>query len=151
MDVSLVSTVADVLTLFKQRAADVGVKLGSEIDPGLDTITADPKDIHAMLANLVTNAIDACAACEEESKDYRVTVRCYREGGEAVIEVADTGIGMDSETRAKLFTMFFSTKGSKGTGLGLLVSHKVATEHGGSIHVASQPGEGTTFTVKLPT
>ena len=56
---------------------------------------------------------------------------------------------MDEETRGKLFTMFFPTKGSFGTGLGLLVSHKVATEHGGTISVRSEPGEGSTFTVRL--
>jgi PAS domain S-box-containing protein len=151
MDVSLINTVAEVLALFKQRATDVGVRLKSEIDPGLETITGDPKDIHALLANLITNAIDACAACEEEDKDYRVTVRAHREGDNAVLEVADNGIGMDADTRTKLFTMFFSTKGSKGTGLGLLVSHKVATEHGGAISVTSEPGAGATFTVTIPT
>jgi signal transduction histidine kinase len=57
---------------------------------------------------------------------------------------------MDAETRSKLFTMYFSTKGAFGTGLGLLVSHKVATEHGGTIAVRSEPGQGSTFTVRLP-
>ena len=64
--------------------------------------------------------------------------------------MTDTGFGMDAETRTKLFTMFFSTKGSNGTGLGLLVSHKVATEHGGTISVTSEPGAGSTFTVTIP-
>ena len=57
---------------------------------------------------------------------------------------------MDEEAHGKLFTTFFSTKGAFGTGLGLLVSHKVATEHGGTISVRSAPGEGSTFTVRLP-
>ena len=77
-------------------------------------------------------------------------VRVFRETGHAVVEVADNGAGMDEATRAKLFTMFFSTKGAFGTGLGLMVAHKVATEHGGSIAVKSAPSDGSTFTVRLP-
>ena len=150
VEVPLAKTVGDVLTLFRQRATDSGVTFAIELDPSLGVIIGEPKDIHALLANLVTNAIDACAACPEEDKAYLVTVRTRREGEYAVIEVEDNGIGMDAETRAKLFTMFFSTKGASGTGLGLLVSHKVAAEHGGSINVASEPGMGTTFTVRLP-
>ncbi|MCP5113961.1 MAG: HAMP domain-containing histidine kinase, partial [bacterium] len=150
IEVPLARTVDEVKNLFLQRATDAGVMLESQLDPSLDNIIGEPKDIHALLTNLVTNAIDACAACPDETKAYRVTVRTRREGEDAVIEVEDNGTGMDEETRAKLFTMFFSTKGASGTGLGLLVSHKVAAEHGGSIQVASKPGAGTTFIVRLP-
>jgi len=139
----------EVVNLYSQRAQDVGVTLNTEFDPKLPPVPGEPKDLHALFSNLVTNAIDACAAAEED-REYRVTLRLYRENNEAVIEVADNGAGMDTETRDRLFTMFFSTKGSSGTGLGLLVSHKVATEHGGSIDVASEPGNGATFTVRLP-
>ena len=62
----------------------------------------------------------------------------------------DNAGGMEDDTRRKLFRMFFSTKGAFGTGLGLLVCHKVATEHGGAISVDSTPGQGSVFTVRLP-
>jgi len=150
LDVPLQKIVGEVRELFRQRAHDAGVRIETDIEAGIETIPGDPKDIHALLANLVTNAIDACSADQDETKDYVVTVAA-RHGRDAVtIEVSDNGVGMDEEVRERLFTMFFSTKGAHGTGLGLLVSHKVATEHGGSIEVASTPGAGSTFTVRLP-
>jgi len=64
--------------------------------------------------------------------------------------VADDGGGMSPEVKEALFTQFFSTKGSAGTGLGLLVTKKIVEEHGGQIAVESEQGQGTTFTVMLP-
>lgn len=148
--VSLSSVVKEVSDLYARRAADVGVKLETRVPDDVGTILAEPKDIHALISNLVTNAIDACSSDQDEERDYHVLVRLSGGPNEAVIEVEDNGIGMDEDTRSKLFTMFFSTKGAYGTGLGLLVSHKVATEHGGTISVASKPELGSTFTVRLP-
>jgi signal transduction histidine kinase len=65
-------------------------------------------------------------------------------------EVQDNGCGMSAETKDKLFTSFFSTKGGRGTGLGLLVTKKLVDEHEGTVNVTSQPGTGTIFTVQLP-
>ena len=67
-----------------------------------------------------------------------------------LLEVRDNGIGMSEEVRKKLFTIFFSTKGSRGTGLGLLLSHKIVQEHGGEIQVQSSPQQGAVFQVILP-
>jgi len=58
--------------------------------------------------------------------------------------------GMSEEVKEKLFNRFYSTKGSKGTGLGLVITRKVVEEHGGTIHVESKPGKGTTFTIEIP-
>jgi signal transduction histidine kinase len=148
--VDLTSVVTEVLGLYTARAAEFNIKLEQDISQDLHTIQIDPKDMHSLISNLLSNAIDACCSDQSEEKAYRVVVRAFKEGENAVIEVEDNGVGMDSETRSKLFTMFFSTKGSSGTGLGLLVSHKVATEHGGTISVKSAPGEGSTFTARIP-
>jgi len=67
-----------------------------------------------------------------------------------VIDVSDDGIGMDEETRDKAFSMFFSSKGTEGTGLGLFIANKIVTQHGGTIAIRSALGEGTRFTVRLP-
>ena len=67
-----------------------------------------------------------------------------------LLEVRDNGMGMSEEVRKKLFTIFFSTKGSRGTGLGLLLSHKIVQEHGGEIRVQSSPQQGASFQVILP-
>jgi signal transduction histidine kinase len=67
-----------------------------------------------------------------------------------VFEIADNGIGMDQQTREKLFSLFFSSKGVKGTGLGLFISNKIVDKHGGHIKVESEPSKGTRFVVELP-
>jgi len=67
-----------------------------------------------------------------------------------VMVVEDNGIGMDRETREKLFSLFFSSKGSKGTGLGLFIANKIVDKHGGSIAVDSEVGRGSRFVIRLP-
>jgi signal transduction histidine kinase len=64
--------------------------------------------------------------------------------------IEDNGCGMDAETKEKIFRTFFSTKGSKGTGLGLMIAQKIVGEHGGSIEMESEEGSGTRFVVRLP-
>jgi signal transduction histidine kinase len=67
-----------------------------------------------------------------------------------MLEVVDDGIGMDDTTCEKIFTHFFSTKGTDGTGLGLMVVHEIVKEHDGRIEVLSSPGKGSTFRIILP-
>jgi signal transduction histidine kinase len=150
LPVSLPEVTRTVFQLYAPRAKDLGVTLEMDLDESVPAVAGEPRDLHSLISNLVSNALDACCADPDERKQPRVRVRVGREGQHAVIQVRDNGTGMDEETRGKLFTMFFSTKGSAGTGLGLVVARKVATEHGGSIAVESTLGEGSTFTVKLP-
>ena len=150
LPVALSELAEDVVEMFRTRADLSGVELETDLDHNTDTLLADPKDIHALLANLITNALDACCSDEDTDKRHLIHLRVYQEGEDAYIEVRDNGIGMDDDTRRKLFRMFFSTKGTFGTGLGLLVCHKVASEHGGGIAVNSTPGEGSLFIVRLP-
>lgn len=84
-------------------------------------------------------------------KVHQVTVVTSREAGEIIrFDVRDNGSGMSQEVKDKLFSSFFSTKGVKGTGLGLLVTSKLVEEHKGSIDVISTEGEGTTFILRFP-
>jgi len=139
--------VADVVAMCGERARTKSVPLNSVPDTELAAVELDPKGIKRALMNFVMNAIDACAG-----SGAAVTVRTRAPGddGMARILVEDTGCGMSEETLSKLFTVFFSTKGSKGTGLGLPVSQKIVEEHGGRVEVESTEGEGTTFTICLP-
>jgi signal transduction histidine kinase len=106
----------------------------------------DSTAIYRVLLNLGTNAVDACP-----DDTGRVTVRSRRVDEEwFTLEVQDTGCGISPEHRERLFTEFFSTKGAKGTGLGLPVTAKIVREHGGRIEVESEVGEGTRFVVWLP-
>ena len=108
----------------------------------------DPDGIHRATLNIVTNAIDAC----EHVDGGKVTVATAWDAASttARIVVADNGTGIDPAEVGKIFEVFASTKGSRGTGLGLPVSRKIAQEHGGSIAIASEVGKGSTFTIDLP-
>ena len=137
----------DVCKLAAERARAKNVPLDFAPDPSVGTVDLDPKGIRRCALNLVMNAIDAC-----EGHDGAVTVRTKApaDDGLACILIRDTGCGMSPDTVGRLFTAFFSTKGSKGTGLGLPVTRKIVEEHGGRIDVDSEKGRGTTFTICLP-
>jgi signal transduction histidine kinase len=138
----------EVYELYHDKASQLGVQLLSNLSPGIPLAPLDPEGIHTCLANLVSNAIDACQASEQEG--CRVILSSSEENGVIRFQVEDDGCGMDYEVKKKIFTTFFTTKGGGGTGLGLLMTRKIVQEHGGRIEVESEPGEGTTFSVLLP-
>ena len=100
---------------------------------------------------MVTNAIDACAEIGSAQHVGEVVLRSSQTGHNAIqYRISDNGCGMDEETQAKVFQQFFSTKGSRGTGLGLMITKKIIDEHGGTIELQSEPDKGTKFTIRLP-
>jgi signal transduction histidine kinase len=146
-DVDLNDVVRDVLELVQGRARDLGIRLKVKLND-LPTAQADREGIHRALLNVVGNALDAV----EEGKDPQVGVATglETEGGWVRILVVDNGPGIPPEKVRDIFKPFVSTKGAKGTGLGLAVSRKILREHGGDILVESQPGKSTRFTLRLP-
>ena len=82
--------------------------------------------------------------------DCAITLRTAQKDRSSILEVADTGCGMDADVLGKIFNVFFSTKGIHGTGLGLSVTRKIILEHGGDLEVESEPGAGSVFRVVLP-
>jgi PAS domain S-box-containing protein len=126
------------------------VKLIKDLDPSIDQCYMDPTGVHRCLLNLVTNAIDACALDSDDDKDFAIIIRTRQEDEGVRFDVVDNGSGMSEQVQKKLFERFFSTKGPKGTGLGLLVTRKIVDEHRGSISFESSPGKGTTFTMRFP-
>jgi signal transduction histidine kinase len=142
--------VLETTALVSQAARQEGIDLQVAGPEGL-LVDLDPVQIGRVLLNLITNALDACrekAYAEGETPSVQVAVEM--EGDRLKISVRDNGIGMDEDVKAQLFKRFFSTKDSGGTGLGLPVTEKIISEHGGTIGVDSSPGRGTTFTVYLP-
>lgn len=141
-------TVGDVCELMQSRAEECEVAL--EFQPGADlpATTFDKEGIHRAVLNVVTNAIDATEG--EPDAKVVVTTNWDAESDAFSVEVADNGPGIPAEQLPKLFHLFESTKGARGTGLGLAVSQKIIREHGGSIQVASQEGEGSQFTLSWP-
>ena len=141
----------EVCELVKEKANAKGIAIIKDFDPAIGTVTMDPHSLHSALLNLMSNAVDACLDDPDTAKKPQVTVRTRPESdGLLRFEITDNGIGMSADVQEKLFTSFFSTKGHRGTGLGLMVTRKLIEEDRGSIHVASAPGEGTTVSVRLP-
>ena len=136
-----------------QRAARVAF----EVAPEVRRWRTDEGVVRQILVNLVANALDAVA--QKEGGDGFVTVRAAAEerpgarasGRELVLKVMDTGIGLNPEQLARMFEPFYTTKGrGKGTGLGLAICRELVQALGGRIEVTSEPGRGTTFTVRVP-
>lgn len=143
--------VEEVLKLVEERAKAANVQLQKDLTPGLPRVAMDRTGIHRALLNLVSNAIDACTLEGIMESNGIVRVRTDRPEGWGVrFEVRDNGTGIQQETQEKLFSDFFTTKGYKGTGLGLPVTQKVVNEHGGELTFESEPDQGTTFTLLLP-
>ena len=128
-------------------ANDKGAMVVADVDRDHPAIPMDPDGIHQVIMNLLSNALDAV---EPQKGLIRVVCRYDVPGRQSIIEVVDNGSGIPAPMRKHMFELFHSTKGNRGTGLGLAVAKKIVEEHDGSISVASPPGEGTTFTVRLP-
>ncbi|MFM7594195.1 MAG: ATP-binding protein [Isosphaeraceae bacterium] len=147
-DVHLKYLVYDLVELMRPRAESQGIRMETNDIPETLVCWLDEEGIHRAVLNLVTNAIDALAG--HEGGVIRVETIENNKSGHLEITVSDNGPGIADEDMAGLFELFSSTKGSKGTGLGLPVSDKIVREHGGQILVKSEVGSGTSFTVILP-
>ena len=138
----------NIVELYSDAAAKQGVDLVLEVSPDVREVMLDARGMETCLTNLVSNGIDAVTM--RANPGGRVVVRTREEGEDLVFEVADDGCGIDQEIKSKVFTTFFTTKGGKGTGLGLLTTRKIVQEHGGRMEIESLPGQGSTFRIRLP-
>jgi signal transduction histidine kinase len=105
--------------------------------------------LRSAIINVLENAADACVV-EGTGEKRRVTFHIESNAEVVGILVEDNGVGMNPEQLKNLFTLFFSTKGSKGTGLGLFITDKIIRQHGGTITVDSAVGRGSRFGIMLP-
>ena len=143
--------VREVCQSLEQMASEHKVSIREEVDPAIGEVAMDGRSVHTILMNLLSNAIDACIYDDTPGKELSVALKTAMESGQIIrFEVIDNGTGMTPEVKEKIFTSFFSTKGHRGTGLGLLVTRKLIEDHNGTIDLSSEPGKGTTFTVRLP-
>jgi PAS domain S-box-containing protein len=158
--------IARCVALYEPQAAERDITIAQELAPGLAPIRADPEYLARAVGNLAINAIQAMTAGGTLTIRTGTRVPWQARRGETAapidhgigadtaqalvfIALADTGTGMTPEQLDSLFTPFFTTK-EKGTGLGLALTHKIIEEHQGHLHVESQFGIGSTFTILLP-
>ncbi|MDP9285970.1 MAG: ATP-binding protein [Actinomycetota bacterium] len=128
-----------------RRLIGEGVRVDFDLDPDLRDVEADPSQIGQVLLNLAVNARDAM------NGSGKLTVSTRNDGREVVLEVQDTGEGMDEETQGRVFEPFFTTKDvGSGTGLGLSTVYGIVTQSGGAITIRSAPRLGSTFAIRLP-
>jgi signal transduction histidine kinase len=139
---------ADVIELMKARAGEENVALIWLPAPTMPTLMFDPESMHRAVLNIVTNAIDACH--ERENGRVEVSTQYSNEERMARVQVVDNGSGIAKDDLEKIFAVFVSRKGGRGTGLGLPVSQKILQEHGGRIRVESQLDHGSRFTLEFP-
>ncbi len=140
------AAVREVAELFWMVAEERGVALEIEVPGGL-AVRADPVRLHQVLANLVDNAI------KYTPPGGRVWVRARPDGGGVVVQVADTGIGIDPSDQTRIWERLYradASRGERGLGLGLSLVRAVVEAHGGRVGVDSEPGRGSVFTVWLP-
>ena len=147
--VSSAALMEEVYGLIEGRAREHAVLVRRELNDDAGELEADPGALRSMLVNLAENSVDACRVDSKKSS-HALTLRVNGTRDAVIFEVADNGIGMDRETREKAFSLFFSSKGAEGTGLGLFVADKIAKAHQGRIEIESELDRGTRFLVTLP-
>jgi len=140
--------VRDVVELLQTRLTES--EIGCEISEGsqIPSSLYDAEGLHRAILNIATNAIDALEGCEQPCIRIRSGFDTAQE--QIWVEIEDNGPGIDEEELPRLFSLFESTKGFKGTGLGLAVSQKILQEHGGRIDVRTKSGVGTCFRLEWP-
>lgn len=139
-----------VVNTARPMAEKNGIRLKSDIPSDLGGMEVDPNWVQSALVNLLENAVDACTHDRSKADHYIKFNVLETEKNNICLIIEDNGMGMDTETRNKMFTLFFTSKGSQGTGLGLFITNRVITQHGGHIHVDSTPQEGSRFQICLP-
>ena len=142
--------VRDVAELMESRACELGVDLSVDVDESIPQMTFDPEGLHRAILNVVTNAIDACNESESQRGAVVISTAINHDEETLSVAVRDNGIGIDAAAIEKIFTVFESDKGNRGTGLGLPVSKKIVQEHSGDIVVESAPSRGSVFTITIP-
>ncbi len=148
-EVDLRAFVEDLAAIIKPKADQSGVQFVLDFTGAEGTLEADAVALSSALVNFLENALDACYM-DRTKKEHTLTFSAKRSDSRIVFEIADNGLGMEEETKNNMFTLFFSSKGSRGTGIGLFVSNHVITQHHGHISVESEYGKGTRIQVEIP-
>jgi signal transduction histidine kinase len=147
--VPLEQFVKDIRETMKMKLASHPIDFQVVSDNAPAFLNLDPSSMMSALVNMLDNAVDACVE-DKDQADHVIRLTIEEKGDQLVIKVQDDGCGMDVETKAKIFDLFFSSKQVKGTGFGLFIARNIIAQHKGTINVESVKRRGTTFTIFLP-
>ncbi|MBU0756290.1 MAG: HAMP domain-containing histidine kinase, partial [Planctomycetes bacterium] len=139
----------DVFFNMEEKAKKLEIELSIDIESNAGKLEADQEMVRSLLTNLVENSLDACRI-DSKKTEHKISAKLWGDPEKVIFEISDNGIGMDRETCEKAFSLFFSSKGAGGTGLGLFISNKIAQAHGGSLRLDSEENKGTRFVLELP-
>ncbi len=140
----------ELANLMKQQAEENDIELRLDLDSRMPQVKVDPAGMRRALINLLSNAFEAFPEGVKKRKRIRLITRFKADKGVVLLSVEDNGDGIPPEVASKMFDLFVSTKGNKGTGLGLVVTKKIVEEHRGKIIYKTKVGHGTRFTIILP-
>jgi signal transduction histidine kinase len=141
--------VKDIRETMKMKLASHSIDFQVASESAPETLNLDPSSMMSALVNILDNAVDACVE-DKEKEDHHISLTIEGKKDRLVIKVQDDGCGMDVETKAKIFDLFFSSKQVKGTGFGLFIARNIIAQHQGTINVESVKRRGSTFTIFLP-
>jgi PAS domain S-box-containing protein len=139
----------DVALIVEPKIRGHDIEFVHDFDESVGVFEVDAGVLSSALTNILENAMDACIE-DSAKKSHKIVFGARQDEDDIIFDVADDGIGMDEETKEKMFTLFYSSKGTEGTGLGLFISNQIIEQHGGSIKVESTLGEGSRFMVRMP-
>jgi PAS domain S-box-containing protein len=143
--------VKDIVTTMENKANSFKVNFKYEYSTSLGEFAIDVSALRSALVNVLENSFDACRK-DLNKESHFVTLKVLEDDNKKniIFDITDNGIGMDQETQDKIFSLFFSSKGIEGTGLGLFISNKIIKKHGGTIEVSSAISDGAHFRITLP-
>ncbi|MFC1533563.1 response regulator [Thermodesulfobacteriota bacterium] len=145
----VISFAHDIAHTFELKLKSHPIKFICDFEHLTETFEVDVGVFSSALISILENAVDACL--EDKGKEFHKIVFRVKQDGDIIrFDIDDDGIGMDRETKESMFTLFFSSKASGGTGLGLFVANEIIRQHGGLIEVDSIPGEGSRFHIRVP-
>ncbi len=144
VETDLNRVVREFIDFYQREAEQHGIEISPHLSADLPSVKLDESLMRQVLINLAKNAQDAMP------NGGTLEVQTYERNGQVVLEMIDTGVGMDPEVQKKMFQVFYSTKPG-GSGLGLPTVRKIIEAHRGTIRCDSEPGRGTRFTITLPT
>ncbi|MCG8633161.1 MAG: HAMP domain-containing histidine kinase, partial [Desulfobacterales bacterium] len=142
--------IQEVTTALDTKMKENRIVLDLDVPAPGTLVTMDRVVLLPAFLAVLENAIDACAAVKDEKPDPRIGIRVIPEDRDMVFKIRDNGKGLNRDNEKDIFSLFYSDKGKKGTGLGLFIANRAVKQHKGRIQVDSRQGEYTEFTIAVP-